>query len=63
MEYSDWLKYNEEPEHSCPICGKEVNKLGRIAVALALKRICDKTKNDMELITLSIKSSTKKASC
>ena len=29
MEYSDWLKYNEEPEHTCPICGKEVQKLGQ----------------------------------
>jgi endogenous inhibitor of DNA gyrase (YacG/DUF329 family) len=27
MEYSDWLKYNEEPEHTCPMCGTEVTRL------------------------------------
>ena len=27
MEYSDWLKYNEEPEYSCPMCGTEVGRL------------------------------------
>ena len=27
MEYSDWLKYNEEPEYTCPMCGTEVRRL------------------------------------